>query len=164
MTDVVVIGGGNAGLAAAIAVREVGASVLLLERGPERWRGGNSFFTAGAFRFAFAGAEDVLKLVPKPAGVEVDLGSYPEATFAEDSTRITLGRSDPELNRQLVSRSYADMRWLKDHGVSFVLSFDRQAFLMAATIASSVGLVVKVEGHGCVADRHTLREAAEPWR
>ena len=48
--DVVVIGGGNAALCAALAAREAGAAVLVLEKAPESERGGNSFFTAGGFR------------------------------------------------------------------------------------------------------------------
>lgn len=61
--DVVVIGGGNAGLCAALSARESGASVLLLEKAPEAWCGGNSFFTGGAFRFGFRGLEDIRTLV-----------------------------------------------------------------------------------------------------
>ena len=41
--------------AAALAARDRGAGVLLLEKAPESQRGGNSFFTAGGFRFAHGG-------------------------------------------------------------------------------------------------------------
>src|SRR5258705_13583771 len=57
--DVVVIGGGNAALCAALAARQGGASVLMLEKAPEPERGGNSFFTAGCFRFAHQCLEDL---------------------------------------------------------------------------------------------------------
>jgi tricarballylate dehydrogenase len=59
--DVVVVRGGNAELCAALAAREVGARVLLLEKAPPHERGGNSFFTAGGFRFTHAGLEDLRK-------------------------------------------------------------------------------------------------------
>ena len=45
MVDVLVIGGGNAALCAALMAREAGASVLLLEAAPRAWRGGNSGHT-----------------------------------------------------------------------------------------------------------------------
>ena len=57
--DVVVAGAGNAALCAAISAHENGARVLVLERAPEAERGGNSYFTAGGFRFVHEGAEDV---------------------------------------------------------------------------------------------------------
>ncbi len=57
--DVVVVGAGNAALSAALAAREAGAEVLILEKaGPEEV-GGNTYFTAGGFRFAHKGLEDV---------------------------------------------------------------------------------------------------------
>ena len=59
--DVVVVGGGNAALCAALAAREAGARVLLLEKAPPHERGGNSFFTAGGFRFTHAGLDDLRK-------------------------------------------------------------------------------------------------------
>ena len=43
--DVVVVGGGNAALCAAISAREEGASVLVLEAAPRQLRGGNSRHT-----------------------------------------------------------------------------------------------------------------------
>jgi tricarballylate dehydrogenase len=43
--DVLVIGGGNAALAAALSARETGASVLVLEGAPKEFRGGNSRHT-----------------------------------------------------------------------------------------------------------------------
>ena len=58
--DVVVAGGGNAALSAALAALETGANVLVLEKAPEHLRGGNSYFTGGLFRFAYDGIEDIL--------------------------------------------------------------------------------------------------------
>ena len=44
-TDVLVVGGGNAALCAAMTAREAGANVLLLESAPKEFRGGNSRHT-----------------------------------------------------------------------------------------------------------------------
>ena len=57
--DVVVVGGGNAAMCAALSAREHGARVLVLEKAPEAWRGGNGFFTAGGFRFAFKSFDEL---------------------------------------------------------------------------------------------------------
>src|SRR5262249_53337652 len=56
---VVVGGGGNAARCGALAARERGARVLVLEKAPEPERGGNSLFTAGGFRFAHHGLDDL---------------------------------------------------------------------------------------------------------
>ena len=42
--DVLVVGGGNAGLCAALTAQEAGANVLLLESAPKDFRGGNHFY------------------------------------------------------------------------------------------------------------------------
>ena len=57
--DVIVAGAGNAALCAAISAHENGARVLVLERAPEAEKGGNSYFTAGGFRFVHEGADDI---------------------------------------------------------------------------------------------------------
>src|SRR3546814_13317424 len=56
--SVVVVGAGNAALCAAMAARENGAEVLILEAAPEHEKGGHSYFTAGGFRFCHSGIED----------------------------------------------------------------------------------------------------------
>lgn len=61
--DVVVIGGGNAGFSAAHAAAERGRRVLLLEKGDQDHAGGNSFYTAGAFRIAHEGFDEVADLL-----------------------------------------------------------------------------------------------------
>ena len=61
--DVVVVGAGNAAMCAALAARETGASVAVLERAPEDERGGNTRFTAGAMRVAYDGLDDLLALI-----------------------------------------------------------------------------------------------------
>ena len=62
--DVIVVGGGNAAFCAALAAREQGASVLMLEAAPEDESGGNSRFTAGSMRVVYNGVDDIKALVP----------------------------------------------------------------------------------------------------
>ena len=76
---VIVVGAGNAGLCAALAAREQGATVLVLECAPEAERGGNSRFTAGAIRVAYEGVEELRALMPDLSDEEVnttDFGQY----------------------------------------------------------------------------------------
>src|SRR5579871_1127288 len=60
--DVLVVGAGNAAACAALAARETGASVAMLEAAPEEERGGNSTYTAGAMRLVFHGVDDLAQL------------------------------------------------------------------------------------------------------
>src|SRR5438105_11785343 len=98
--DVVVVGAGNAGLCAALAAREAGSRVLVLEAAPERERGGNSRFTAGAMRVPYRGVEDLQALMPDLTEDEIartDFGCYTEEDFFDDLGRVTEYRSDPHL-------------------------------------------------------------------
>ena len=64
--DVIVVGAGNAALAASVAARLAGAErVLVLEKAPEAMRGGNTHYSGGLLRIAFDDVEQILRLVPK---------------------------------------------------------------------------------------------------
>ncbi|MCW2898557.1 MAG: tricarballylate dehydrogenase [Streptosporangiaceae bacterium] len=130
-TDVVVVGAGNAALCAALAAKESGADVLVLERADEPQRGGNSAYTAGAFRVAYRGLEDLLTLVPDLTAEERetnDYGSYTQDQFFDDMARITQHRTDPELAEILITRSFDTLRWMTRLGIRFIPMYQRQAF------------------------------------
>lgn len=58
----------------------------------------------------------------------IDIEPYSAANFADDISRICVGRSDPDLSCALVNDSNAALKWLAGHGVRFQLSFNRQAY------------------------------------
>src|SRR5690606_27789477 len=131
VVDVVVVGTGNAAFCAAHAARDHGARVLMLEKGPEDWVGGNSYFTAGAFRIAFDSQDDLVALLADPSDERLprtDVPPYPASAFLADMERLTLGRTDPVLAKILVEDSLDTARWLRDHGIRFHLQYHRQAY------------------------------------
>ena len=149
--DVVVVGAGNAAMCAALAAREGGARVLVLERAPEAEAGGNSRFTAGAIRFAYDGVDDLRALMPDLTDAEVemtDFGTYTEAQFYADLGRITDYRCDPELADALVTRSKATLLWMASHGVRFAPIWGRQAFKVDGRFRFWGGLTVESVGGG----------------
>jgi tricarballylate dehydrogenase len=104
--DVLVIGGGNAALCAAIAAARAGASVLVLEAAPKFWRGGNTRHTRN-MRCAHDHATETLA------------GPYSEAEFLDDLMRVTAGRTDEALARLMVAESKEVLDWIQDQGVRF---------------------------------------------
>ncbi len=104
--DVLVIGGGNAGLCAAIAARRAGASVLVLEAAPKFYRGGNTRHTRN-MRCAHDTATETLT------------GPYSEEEFFEDLLRVTGGNTDEELARHMIAESKEMLTWITEQGVRF---------------------------------------------
>ncbi len=151
MTHVVVVGGGNAALTAAISARENGADVTLIERAPHELRGGNSRFTAGAMRVVYEGVEDLRRLMPELTAAELDrtdFGDYSSASFYEDLGRVTRWRCDPQLAELLVEESFATLLWMKEHGVRFLPLYGRQSFEVDGRVRFWGGLTVEAWGGG----------------
>ena len=104
--DVLVLGGGNAGLCAAITARETGARVLLLESAPKWRRGGNSRHTRN-LRCRHDAPEDVLA------------GAYCDDEYFDDLLRVTGGKTDVSLARLAIEESGTCRAWMRAHGARF---------------------------------------------
>ncbi len=104
--DIVVIGGGNAALCAAITAAETGARVLILETATEPYRGGNSRHTRN-FRCMHHG----------PLGPLVE--SYTEEEYLADLMKVTGGKTDEHLARLAIRTSEECLPWMEEHGVRF---------------------------------------------
>ena len=104
--DVVVIGGGNAALCAAMTAAEAGARVRILEAAPKPYRGGNSRHTRN-FRCMHNG----------PLSVLVD--SYGEEEYIADLLKVTGGKTDEPLARMVIRDSERCLPWMQDRGVRF---------------------------------------------
>ncbi len=106
MIDVLVIGGGNAALCAALMAAEAGAGVLLLEAAPREWRGGNSQHTRN-LRCMHDAPQDVL------------VDAYPEEEFWQDLLKVTGGITNEALARRVIRDSSNCRDWMRRHGVHF---------------------------------------------
>ncbi|WP_420388742.1 FAD-dependent tricarballylate dehydrogenase TcuA [Marinobacter sp.] len=104
--DLVVVGGGNAALCAAITAAEQGAQVLILEGAPKTYRGGNSRHTRN-FRCMHTSPMEVLT------------GRYDEEEYFQDLLKVTKGKTDETLARLAIRGTEASYRWMQEHGVHF---------------------------------------------
>ena len=102
--DVMVVGGGNAALCAAISARRAGASVLVIEAADQVFRGGNTRHTRN-MRCAHDGATDALT------------GPYGEDEFWDDLWRVTEGHTDALLARHMIHESKEILGWIARQGV-----------------------------------------------
>ena len=104
--DVLVVGGGNAGLCAALTAREAGASVLVVEAAPKHFRGGNSRHV-----------RNLRCMHDQPEGVLQE--SYSFSEYWDDLLQVTDGNTNEELARITVQESGECYRWMMRQGVRF---------------------------------------------
>jgi tricarballylate dehydrogenase len=148
-----VIGGGNAGLAAAISAAEHGAKVILIEKASQELRGGNTYFTGGDLRFGWNSLdEDVLPLIGSITDDEVKrmraaVTPYTPEQFYEDVMRVTEGHSNPELLQQLVTESLPTIQWLRSLGHVWYPSYDEPG---ASVVVTMNGGGARLSDHGFV--------------
>jgi len=176
--DVLVAGGGNAALCAAIAAARSGASVLVVEMASKFYRGGNTRHTRN-IRCAHDAATETLS------------GPYPEEEFFSDLLQVTKGATDEALARHMIRESKEVLDWLPRQGVrfqpslggtlslgrtnSFFLGGGRSMLNALYLTAESLGVAIAYEAevigldidHGMFlsatvqrgAERHTVRAA-----
>ncbi len=167
--DVLVVGGGNAALSAAITAAQAGASVIIAEHAPITMRGGNSRHT-----------RNLRALHPTPTDVLTD--SYLEEEYWDDLLRVTGGRTDEALARMTIRASQHAPGFLRDCGVVFqpslsgTLSLSRtNAFFLGGgkalvnalyRTAERLGIEVlyDTEVQEIIVDDGFAREAVISWR
>lgn len=149
--SIIVVGTGNAALCAAIAALEAGAKVTLLEKADEALAGGNTKYTAGAMRFAYDGADDLMPLLKDPEddrAQNADFGSYDTEQFANDLLGFNDGRPLSDEQNALVHNSGDTMRWLASHDVKFEPIYSRQSFEKDGRHVFWGGLTLAAENEG----------------
>jgi tricarballylate dehydrogenase len=104
--DVLIAGGGNAGISAAINAAAAGLKVVVVEAAPKHMRGGNTRHTRNL---------RIMHEEPKPPLT----GTYGEAEYMDDLMRVTGGETDQALARMTIAQSGAAMDFLMQHGVAF---------------------------------------------
>ncbi|MBV9504589.1 MAG: FAD-dependent tricarballylate dehydrogenase TcuA [Acidobacteriia bacterium] len=105
-SDVLVAGGGNAALCAALSAAETGARVTVLEAAPPEFRGGNSRHT-----------RNMRVMHDHPLDVLIE--SYPEDEYLDDLLRVTGGATDEPLARIAIRESTGCTKWMRSYGVRF---------------------------------------------
>ena len=162
--DVVIVGAGNAAFCAAHAAREGAGRVLMLEKAPRERTGGNSYFTAGAFRTAYGSLDAVRPILPDLSdeqAARIELPPYAEEHFMADLQRLTEGRCDPELAGILVGDSAEVVHWMHARGIRWELMYRRQSFRVGDRIRFWGGLALGTVGGGSgLIEQHTAAATA----
>jgi len=162
--DVIVVGAGNAAFAAALAARQEGARVLVLEKASQKLRGGNTRFSGGLFRCTYNSVDDLTAVVhDNDDAATVTLDPYAPADFQRDMDRVTGGRCAPDLTALLIAQSYDTVRWMADLGMPW--EFNRAVGAVTIPGSSRVKLpfggALRVKGEGVILSSTWFRLAED---
>jgi tricarballylate dehydrogenase len=158
--DVIVIGTGNAASCAALAARDAGAAVLMVDAATEDARGGNTAYAGGQMRVAYDGIDDLTKVIADLTEDEIrntDFGVYTASDFFQDMARVTQYRCHPELVEYVIGNSLETLVWLRSKGVRFEAAFGRQAYKVDGKTKfwGSLPCVIWGGGAGLIEALHT---------
>jgi len=148
--DIVVVGGGNAGLVAAIEAKNAGANVLLIEKASKKTRGGNSRFSGGLFRIASEGTKDyepLLKGTNLPKG-EIEIEHYSKDDFYNKVMNLSEGFADRRFTEIFVERSLETVTWMKEQGLQWDLNPSHKAIIGNRLLWSTGQLALMALGSG----------------
>jgi len=163
--DVIVAGAGNAALCAAINAHHQGARVLVLEKAPEEEKGGNSYFTAGGFRFTHNGLDDVCQdVMPDLSDAEREqmiLPTHDRQFFYDTLMKVTRHQADEELAWILIDESRDAMAWLRENGVRFIPMYGRQSYEVDGKQHFYGGVNIEAVGGGAGLVTFLLERAAK---
>ena len=157
--DVVVIGGGNAALVAALSAHEAGAHVAILEAAPRSERGGNSRFASAVFRVPHGGLsrsspKSLHSLLCDDAMLDAQrctVQAYTPEAFVDDMMTTTNGRADRDLMDVVLKHGYDTCAWMRDQGVRWKLTvgkFFDQNNMASGTIDLPPGVALMAYDEG----------------
>ncbi|MDE0943135.1 MAG: FAD-dependent tricarballylate dehydrogenase TcuA [Alphaproteobacteria bacterium] len=165
--DVIVVGAGNAALAAANSAREQGAErVLVLEKAPEKDRGGNTHYSGGMLRVAYGQPEALRALVPDAEdelpGFFKDVPTYTEDEMMADLMRVTAGKTDQTLAKILISKSYETICWMHDYGgIPMEPAVSLSAIRVGNKLRWQKGAIVRALHEGVGLSNHWFKKSEE---
>jgi tricarballylate dehydrogenase len=155
--DVIVVGGGNAGLVAALSAQEHGARVAVIDSAPKEERGGNSRFAGAIFRIVHKGLDELKPLLCEESATNdvprVRVGPYTREKYEADMLKTTKGLCNREQMEVVFEKGYETVMWMKEKGVEWQLTLKK--FFNEDAIKGKVfdmipggALMAKGEGEG----------------
>ncbi|KAK4946098.1 hypothetical protein LTR10_014900 [Elasticomyces elasticus] len=120
--DVIVVGGGNAALSAALSAQEAGAHVVILEAASREERGGNSRFAGTAFRAPHQGLAHVKTVLCEQAlgdSERCSMSPYIPEDYRNDLQSTSHGLNDPVMSEIMIRDGWETIEWMKNKGIQW---------------------------------------------
>jgi threonine dehydrogenase-like Zn-dependent dehydrogenase len=114
--NVVVIGTGLSGMAAALEAQSAGAKVAVLDKMTAEYSSGNSRLSAGMIVFP------------------VDSSPKAMENFYEDFMKKSMGNGNAVLYKVLAAQSLEDVEWLKSQGIELTPPYNVPGFRLKAVV------------------------------